>query len=215
MAGIESPTTGNGLEIDTGFRAARVAVRPPETGGWHSISAQSGALTATGAAVTAFSLRNLSAKLILVRRIGIGLIVTTGFTAAQKLDVALLAARGFTTSDSGGTAIAVTGSNGKHRTSLTTPTSLDCRIATTGALTAGTRTLDTLPLAQQAGWALAATAGVVIAPAPANLLSHDTGDYPLVLAQNEGLVLTLPTAFSAGGIANLIVNLEFAETDSF
>ncbi len=215
MAGIESPTTGNGLEIDSGFRAARVAMRPPETGGWHSISAQSGALAATGAGATVFSLRNISAKLILVRRIGVGLIATTGFTAAQKLDVALFAARGFATSDSGGTAIAVTGSNGKHRTALATPTSLDCRIATTGALTTGTRTLDVNALSQQAGWALAATAGVIIPPAPANLFSHDTGDYPLVLAQNEGLVLTLPTALAAGGVANLIVNLEFAEADAF
>ena len=214
MAGIESPTTGNGLEIDTGFRAARASLRPHEAGGWCSIGAQSGAMTVIGASAPVFSLRNISTKLILVRRIGVGLMATTGFTAAQKLDVALFVARSFSASDSGGTAIAFTGSNAKHRTALNTPASLDCRIATTGALTAGTRTLDANALCQQSGYALT-TAGAVIAPAPANLFAHDTGDYPLVLAQNEGLVVTLPTAMGAGGVASLFVNLEFAESDSF
>lgn len=215
MAGIESPTTGNGLEIDTGFRAARASLRPHEAGGWCSIGAQSGAITVVGAGGTIFSLRNISTKLILVRRIGVGLITTAGFTAAQKLDVALTVARSFTVSDSGGTAIAFTGSNAKHRTALNTPSSLDCRIATTGALTAGTRTLDANALAQQSGYAQAATTGTMIAPALSNLFAHDAGDYPLLLAQNEGLVLTLPTAMGAGGVASLFVNLEFAECDAF
>ncbi len=215
MAGIESPTTGNGLEIDSGFRAARASIRPHEAGGWCSIGVQSGALAATAANAPVFSLRNISAKLIMVRRIGIGLIATTGFTAAQKVDAALIVARGFTVSDSGGTAIGFTGSNAKHRTALNTPASLDCRISTTAALTAGTRTLDVNALAQLGNYAQAAAAGVVIAPALSNLFAHDTGDYPLVLSQNEGLVITLPTALGAGGVANLFVNLEFAESDSF
>jgi hypothetical protein len=214
MAGIEG-IDGTGVKVDLPFNAARTSDYPSPSLGWNSISAQSGAMTGIAAGGTIFSLRNLSAKLILVRRIGIGLIVSTGFTTAQKLDVALLAARGFTVSDSSGTAIALTGSNGKHRTSLATPTSLDCRISGAAALTAGTRTLDTLPLAQQAGWALAATAGVVIAPAPANLFSHDTGDHPLVLNQNEGFVLTLPTALGAAGAVWALVNMEFAEADAF
>jgi hypothetical protein len=214
MAGIESPTTGNGLEVNTGFRAARISDYPPEVGGWHSIGAQSGAITGIAANSPLFSLRNISTKLILVRRVGVGFIMTTAFTAAQKVDFALMVARGFSASDSGGTAIALTGSNGKHRTVLNTVASLDCRIATTGTLSPGTRALDVNALAQQGGYG-GTTAGLVITPAPANLLSHDTGDYPLVLAQNEGLVITAPTAFGAGGIGNLFVNIEFAESDVF
>lgn len=214
MAGIESPTTGNGLEIDNTFRAARVSIRPPEVLGWQSVGAQSGALTGVAANGPVFSLRNSSAKMLLVRRIGIGFIATTGFTVAQKLDFGLSFARGFTVSDSGGTAIAFTGSNGKHRTSLGTATSLDARIATTAALTAGTRTLDVNALSMIGGYA-AATAGVAIPPALSNLFSHDTGDYPLVLAQNEGLVITNLTAMGAGGVGSLFVNIEFAESDVF
>ncbi len=215
MAGIESPTTGNGLEIDSGFRAARASLRPAEAGGWCSLGAQAAALATTAANAPVFSFRNISPKLILVRRVGVGMIATTGFTAAQKVDAALFVARAFTASDSGGTAIAFAGSNAKHRTALNTPASLDCRIGSTGALTAGTRTLDANALCQTGSWALAATAGAVIAPSLSNLFAHDTGDYPLVLAQNEGLVVTLPTALGAGGTVSLFVNLEFAEADAF
>lgn len=215
MAGIESPTTGNGLEIDSGFRAARVSVRPPEILSWISLGAQTGALATTTAGGSVFAFRNLSAKLILVRRVGVGFIATTGYTAAQRIDLGLQVARNYTVSESAGTAIAVTGANGKHRTSLTTPSSLDIRIAATGQLTAGTRTLDVNTLSQIGGFAAAAATGVIIAPALGNLFSHDTGDYPLVLSQNEGFVITTPTALGAGSVAALYVNLEFAECDSF
>ncbi len=215
MAGIESPTTGNGVEINSAQRAMRIADYPVEVGGWISIGAQSGAITATAAAAPLFSLRNISTKLILVRRIGAGLIATTGFTAAQKVDLGLIVARGFSASDTGGTVIALSGSNGKHRTTLNTPAAIDLRIASTAALGAGTRTLDANTLAQVAGYAGAATVGTLIAPAANNLFAHDTGDYPLILAQNEGLIIQSLTAFGAGGIASLYANIEFAEVDLF
>jgi hypothetical protein len=215
MAGIESPTTGNGVEVNATQRAMRISDYPNEVGGWLSVGAQSGAVTATAALAPLFSFRNLSTKLILVRRIGVGLIATTGFTAAQKVDLGLILARSFTVSDSGGTAIALTGSNAKHRTSLNTPSSVDMRIATTGALTAGTRTLDTNQVAQTGGFVQAAALGVLIQPGPSNLFGHDPGDYPLVLAQNEGLIIQSLTAFGAGGVASFYANIEFAESDTF
>lgn len=215
MAGIESPTTGTGLEVDATMKAARVSIRPAEVLGWQSVGVQSGAIATVAANGPVFSLRNISTKLIIIRRVGIGFIATTGFTAAQKLDFGLTVARNFTASDSGGTAIAFTGSNGKHRTSLGTPSSLDARIATTAALTAGTRTLDTNALAMIGGYAAALGVGAIIAPALNNMFTHDAGDYPLVLAQNEGLILSPLTTMGAGGAGNLFVNLEFAEADTF
>ncbi len=164
-----------------------------------------------GAAI--FSFRNMSANPVLVRRVGLGFVTTTAFTTAQIMSFGLVAARSFTASDSGGTAIALTGSNAKHRTMLATPTSLDCRVATTAALTAGTRTLDANNLAVMAGWS--GGAGVTIAPALNNLLSHDTGDYPLVLAQNEGLVIANLTAMGAAGVGVATVAIEFAEASAF
>jgi hypothetical protein len=148
-----------------------------------------------------------------VRRVGAGFVTTTAFTAAQQVELGLLLARNWTVADSGGTVIALTGNNGKHRTSLGTPTSIDCRIATTAALTGGTRTVDANTIGQQAGWS--AGAGVTIPPSPDNLLQHAAGDYPLVLTQNEGFFVVNLFAMGAAGVGKAYVNFEFAEVAGY
>lgn len=203
----------NQLEVDAAFKAARVSLRPPEVTGWFGLGAQSGLLTGAAANSAVFSFRNLGANPVLLRRLGVGFIATTAFTTAQRVDFGLLVARAFTASDTGGTAIALTGNNAKVRTSLATLTSVDTRIASTGALTAGTKSLDTNHLGQIGGWVGAVGGG--IAPAPNNLWSHDAGDHPLVLAQNEGFNVMNLTAMGAAGVGILYVNLELAETLSF
>lgn len=214
MAIIQSGgAAGTALLVDPNFGAARVTMRPMETLGWNSVGASTGSLTGLAANAGLFSFRNLSANAIIVRRVGIGFVTTAAFTVAQAVSFGLLVARNFTGSDSGGTAVAFTGNNGKHRTSLGTPTSIDCRIATTAALGGGTRTLDVNPVAIQAGWS--GGAGTTIAPALNNLLSHATGDYPIVLAQNEGLVIANLTAMAAGGAGVAYVAMEFAEAGAF
>jgi hypothetical protein len=214
MAIIQSGSAaGTALLVDPNFGAARVAVRPIDVLGWHSVSVATGALTGLAAGAAIFSFRNLAANPVIVRRVGTGFITTTAFTAAQMMSFGLAVARSFTTSDSGGTAIALAGSNAKHRTALATPTSLDCRVATTGALTAGTRTVDANTLGLQAGWA--GGAGTTIVPALNNLLAHDTGDYPIVLSQNEGLLISNLTAMSAGGVGMAFASIEFAEASAF
>lgn len=214
MAIIQSGgAAGTALLVDPNFGAARVSMRPMDTLGWNSVGAATGSLTGLAANAGLFSFRNLSSNAIVVRRVGIGFVTTTAFTVAQAVSFGLLIARNFTASDSGGTGIAFTGANGKHRTSLGTPTSLDCRIAAAAALGAGTRTLDATALGMQAGWS--AAAGTTIAPALNNLLSHATGDYPIVLAQNEGVVIANLTAMAAGGAGVAYVGLEFAEASAF
>ncbi len=214
MAIIQSGSAaGTALLVDPAHGAARVSVRPNDVLSWISVGAASGSLTGIAGNAGLFSFRNLSANPIIVRRVGVGFVTTTAFTAAQMVSFGLFAARAFTASDSGGTAIAFTGANGKHRTSLGTPTSLDCRIATTVALGSGTRTLDVTALGVQAGWSGAA--GTTISPALNNLMSHDTGDYPIVLAQNEGLVIANLTAMGAGGAGIATVAMEFAEASAF
>ncbi len=203
---------GTALLVEAGG-AARVADFPINVLGWHSIGATTGLMTGIAAGAAIFSMRNISANPVLVRRVGIGFVTTTAFTAAQIVTFGLVVARGFTVSDGGGTAIALTGSNGKHRTSLATPTSIDCRIATTAALTAGARTADANMLAIQAGWSPGA--GTTVTPGLNNLMSHDTGDYPIVLAQNEGVLIVNQTAMGAGGVGLATVAIEFAEASAF
>ena len=212
MAKIEAGSSSAILtEVDTTFKALRASIRPMEMLGWYSVAGVSGALTGVAAAGPVFSLRNLASNLLVVRRVGVTFGTTTAFTTAQALGYNLLFARSFTASDSGGTALAVTGSQNKHRTSLATPTSLDMRISSTGALTAGTRTLDTVGL----GVAYGSSTAVGTSLPPTTLLSHDAGDHPVVLAQNEGLVVTNLIAMGAAGVINLSVNIEFAEATAY
>jgi hypothetical protein len=200
-------------EVGATHKAQRVSLRPTEAIAWHSIGAISGALTAAAAGGAVFSLRNLSSNLLLIRRVGVGFITTTAFTTPQMVQYGLMVARNFTVSDSGGTAISLISNNTKYRTTLALPTSIDCRIATTAALTAGTKTLDTNTLAVQGGFSGAV--GVTLAPAQDNLLQHTPGDYPLVLGQNEGINIQNLLLMGAAGVGSFFVNLEFAEVASF
>ena len=206
-------STGNVMEVDTAFKAARTSIRPPEVLGWNSLGVQTGGLTGIAASAAVFSFRNIAANPIMVRRIGAGFITTTAFTAAQQVEFGLIVGRSWSVSDTGGTPIAVLGSNGKHRTSLATPTSLDCRVSAAAALTAGTRTLDANTMSQQAGWS--AGVGTTIVPAQDNLFQHATGDYPLILAQNEGFIIQNLFLMGAGGAGKLHLNMEFAEALSY
>lgn len=215
MAVIEGATTGALAEVDPLFDAMRVSLRPMEANGWLSIAAMSGAVTAIAANAAVFSFRNISANPVAVRRVGLGFICTTGFTAAQQLNWGLKVARAFTASDTVGTAIALVANNGKLRTSHNTFTSVDCRISAAAALGAGTKVLDTNDLGIAGAYAPAATAGVLLAPQSSNLLSHDAGDHPLILAQNEGFNIMNLTLMGAVGVGTLYVNLELAEVVTY
>lgn len=198
-------------EVDATFRARRVSLRPPEVINWNSIGGSSGALTAVAAAGPVFSLRNVGTNLLMVRRVTVGFVTTTAFTIAQGLAYGMLKANAFSVSDSGGTALYTAGAN-KHRTSFTNiATAPDIRIASTGALTAGTRTLEAVPLAVAAG----SSTGVGTSMPNAGLLIHDSGDYPLILASNEGFIITNDIAMGALGVIRLLVSIEYAEATAY
>jgi hypothetical protein len=205
---------GNGgttQEVDTTFRAARITIRPMEIIGWYSIAGSSGALTGVAAAGNVFSFRNTGSNPILIRNVYIGFGTTTAFTTAQGLFYTLFKCTGFTVSDSGGTALYTAGNN-KHRESFTNITSApDIRISTTGALTAGTRTVQT----QGLGNACGSSTAVGTSMAKAVLFGNDTGDYPLYLAQNEGFVIQNDVLMGAAGVVRLQVQCEFAEVSSY
>lgn len=198
-------------EVDTTFRASRVTIRPVEMLGYYSIAGASGALTGVAANGPVFAFRNTGANLLLVRRISIGFVTTTAFTTAQGLSYSLIKATGFTASDTGGTSIFTAGQN-KHRTSFANIVSApDIRISSTAALTAGTRTLETNSMGIVGGSSTAVGTGM----GRTDVLEQDTGDYPLILAQNEGFVLTNLIAMGAAGVIQLQVNLEFAEATAY
>jgi hypothetical protein len=130
---------------------------------------------------------------------GVGII--TAATAAGALGFQLTPARQWTVAGSGGTRIAQTGDNLQLETASPNSQVLDLGIATTGALTAGTKTLDANSIGQAIGGvgtaALTAYAGTAIIPNQP-LMAASGGLSPLVLANQEGFVIRTTHAGPAG-----------------
>lgn len=116
-------------------------------------------------------------------------------------------ARAFTASDTGGTAATLTGNNGKLRTSFATTGVGQFMTATTGTMTAGTRTLDAQPIAA-ISLGVQAAAGVQLSDGSPSLIvfPQNAGDYPLVLAANEGIELqaTVPATGTWSGSITIV-----------
>lgn len=203
------------VKVDPTFGALRYTPRPLEATGWYQVAAKTGALTGVSANAAVFTMRQInSATQLLIRKVQIGYITTTGYTAAQFQDFGLIVARSYTASETtGSTAITITGNNTKLRTAFSAPTSIDARISTTGAITGGTKTLDANYLAAYGTWHTAALAGLGFQMT--TIFDQGPGDYPLVLAQNEGIYIAPLTAMGAAGVGVLTVMVEFAEVASY
>jgi hypothetical protein len=215
MAVIQSGASGTTvLTVDPTFVAARVSDHPPEILGAYQMGLTSGLLTAVAAGGTVFSFRWVpptSTQLCLVRRVEIGFATTTAFTTAQSLQYSMQVARNWSASDTGGTAALFTQTNtAKMRTTM--PTSAfagggQIMIATTAANTAGTRTLDTQAMAFTQGSSTAVATTLLSSP----IWQHQSGDYPLILASNEGFIINNVQTMGAAGVINLTVNVEWFE----
>lgn len=205
---------GNGgviSEVDgTIWRAHRVTDRPVEfgSGGYYHAAVSALTAAAPGAAANLVSFRWTSASLLcLVRSVAITIQVSTASTAGLP-EFAGFIARNFTASDTGGTAVTLTGNSFKKRTSMATTALGDFRFAAAGTLTAGTRTLDSQPF--------------IDVNTPFALGSEQTqiwgidgpGDHPIILAQNEGLVFQNVTALTAA-VYKYTVTVHWAEVPSY
>jgi hypothetical protein len=206
------------------LRLALGGIKHTTIRGQYRVSAASGLLT--GAAIVAgaplFAARwGNAAKLAVITRIQALFSVISAFTAPQELGAEAVIARAFSVSDSAGTAIDLTGNNQKVRTSQDTSLFTDMRIAAATLLTAGTRVLDPVAIAGGEGVthdpnAAAATAQVIATPKLGFDWQCDVaaGEHPVVLAQNEGLIIRNTIVFPAAGTARLRVLLAWAEIDA-
>lgn len=240
MAIIKDGQGGTGLlAIDAATDSARVSDRPLDVGtlGAYQISATSGTIAAgLAGGSTVFSCRwGDATRTMLVRRVGI-LAQNAGTAfAAGLLTFDMIVARSFTASDTTQTSVLPTGNSQKKRTSFGTTLITDLRISNTGAITAGTRTLDSFAMATVKG-AVQATAtnyvfvgqgmggyaGMTAAAIAATSYGSSRvldmwfpeigNSWPLVLVQNEGFIIraTVP----ATGTWTLTVEMEWAECAS-
>jgi hypothetical protein len=201
-------------------KAVRVGIKPDEQVGTYQLSAASGLIAATVINSPVFSFRWApgTGQSCVIKRISLGVMTTTGPTAAQLMGWSLITARAWTASDSGGTTLtpsaATSAAVNKYRGSIQNSVVTDVRIASTGTLTAGTRVLDSQPLNSQYAWIGATTAGVGTTLVNTNMIAYNINDYPIVLQNNEGFVITLATA-SVVMVHQIQVNVEWMEVNSF
>jgi hypothetical protein len=148
----------------------------------------------------------------------------SGFTAAQEVGLDMYKVTGYSASHSGGTALTLTAPTNEKRTGVAPAAGVnrggqygsqvaDLRIATTGALTAGTFTIDSNPLAQDCYAELAAAATVPKGRFDLEFLNQDDPGFPLVLAPAEGIIIRNTVAMGTGGTARLIVELDWLEVN--
>jgi len=211
-------------EVDgTTFRAFRFTPRPLEYGafGHYNYGGFTGILPAALAANSEiYQFRWTDAtRLCVIRKIRISAVVsTTFFAAGVPVQIDLVKSTGWSAAGTGGTAISPAALL-KTRTSMGSSlvASGDMRIATTAALGAGTKTLETLSLASiaAAGPITASLNGEIIAPGTI-LWQAEVGDgeHPLVLAQNEGFSIR-SVAVPATGTWTAAINVTWAEVAAY
>lgn len=126
-------------------------------------------------------------NICLIKRVRLTVVGTaTGFAVGLgQFD--LLMVRSFTAADTGGGTLTLTTNNAKRRTTMGTTGVAEIRRSTTATLTAGTRTSDAQPHKTRL-IAFDATANKIWAD-EVPLFDAQNGEYPLALAQNEGIVI--------------------------
>jgi hypothetical protein len=158
-------------------------------GGIFQQTVQSGVIAAgmtTNAPI--FSFRNPSTTLLAALvRIKLAAWSSSAGFAAGLATFNLFVVRNFIVADSGGNAANLTGNSSKLRTAMASAAAA-MMTANNGAITAGTRTLDPAPVES---WNVAAPTGTLtpFQPTPMKLFEKLQGEHPLILAQNEGVVL--------------------------
>jgi hypothetical protein len=218
---------GNGgvvAEVDgTTFRSQRVTPRPVDHGalGAYCYGGFTGVLPAALAANSEiFQFRWADAtRICVVRKVRISACVsTTFFAAGVPVQIDLVKSTGWTVAGTLGTAISPAALM-KRRTSMGSSlvASGDMRIATTAALGAGTKTLETLALSAvvAAGPITASLNGEIIPPGTI-LWQAEVGDgeHPLCLVQNEGFSIR-SVAVPATGTWTAGITVDWAEVTAY
>lgn len=201
---------------------------PVGAGGAYKVSAVSGTMAASlGANSEIFQFRYVTgaSRVCLVHKIAISATVLTLPVASTTVASGPYAfratiARAWTVAGTGGTRFVLTGSNQKLRTSHTTSEVTDAGIATTAALVAGTKTLDTQDVGSTvASFALATAVGLgdtTIVDKTPLFGGFSTGlDFPIILANQEGFVIRTGVAFPATMTWVFTADVIWSEVDAF
>jgi hypothetical protein len=156
-----------------------------------------GVAAGTGSAGHVYALRNpSSAKKVFISRLRLVFTPTTAFGAAQALAFALFKLTGYSVAHSGGTAVTPL----KRVTSQSAASVAAAQISGTGALTAGTQTLQATPITRFG------SSHSTLPVLDAVYIPRD--DHPIVLEANEGLLIRNEILMGASGVGILSVEPE-------
>jgi hypothetical protein len=172
------------------------------------LGAVSGATTVVAAAGDVFGLRNVSSRAVAISGIRLRWVTSTAFGAAQSLAFRVNKVYGFNAiHTTGGTAVQahykrqanIRGSSVGDRVPLT---DLSAYICNTGAITGATYTAEDTDEPEM----LAVGAGSVLPGVYEDWFPAD--GLPLVLEQNQGIVVNNHITMGATGVGNLFVGVE-------
>ncbi len=205
--------------VDPTFGALRVVLRPDEynfsgfNGGSYRVARSVTGVTGVAAAGALVSMRWTvpSAGFVMLKRVGVGAIITTLFTTAQAVDFYIIALRGFTAADTGGTAITpILGNNQKNRSGIMNTSQVsDMRETSGAALGAGTKTPDTSPFGIAA---ISQNNTIGSGAALVDLYKHDkNNEHPVMFGNLEGFNIRAVTAMGAVGVIRFYYAVEWAE----
>jgi hypothetical protein len=139
--------------------------------------------------------------------------VTTGYTGGQVTQHSLYRLRGYSAVDSGMTSMIPASGEQKMKSQMADSVMGDMRICTTGVITAGTRTVETLPLMTKGLWCPTTTI-VSLPEPPAGVVGKSYLAYLSAngaAALSEGLVLQNDISMGAAGVIKLNLEICWSE----
>lgn len=203
------------IEGDPTLKALKVAPRWPEADGFYFHSSRSGALAGATAASVVWAIRWAHAtKLLVIDLFRVRAMPTTPFTAAQEWGFDAIVGRSYSAAHTGGTQFLPASTGGfKKRASYPASNINEIRMATTAALGGGTVTADASEFASDMAWELVAAATVARSRVAFEKDYTSGADSPIILVQNEGLLVRPLVTLGAGGVVRLAVELAWHEVD--
>lgn len=194
-------------------------------------TALSGLTTTIAAGATVFSARfapaapNIYMRALLIK-FSIRAQIVASFSAAQELAYSAFVARNWSAADTGGTALTLTAPNAMLNSISDIAPQMAIQVAGTGAMTPGTRTVDSNPFIYCAGAQV--TTGAALTSAVATLAEDyvvgSDQEYPFNMQGNatpfqalgngygpEGLIVTNNILMGTGGTVRLAFEMEWIE----
>ena len=207
------------VKVDPTFAAVVASYRAPEvgeSGGYYRATLNSGTISSIAANGIFFAFRNPSSNLAIIQNVSIGFRAVAGGATPNSLITSLYVTRSNTAIDATGAATVVAQKGQMLTQTRTTQMNAFLRISNTGALSGGTGTDDSHPIASQ----IFTHPGIVSTLGNESLFQQNPSSilmpsHPLVLALDEGFRLRFDTAKAAANTMVAFVDVEWLECSAF